>query len=63
MTQLERNVPLTEIVSSATAAAVAADTGTPAVCLYPCGSAAGWCWIHMFSAALAQLTLEMEPAC
>jgi hypothetical protein len=60
--RIERNVPLTEIVQLATAAALAADCGTPATCPYPRGSAAAWAWIHMFSAALARLTLEMEAA-
>jgi hypothetical protein len=63
MTALERNIPLTEITRSATAAATAADSGTPATCPYPRGSAAAWAWCHVFSAALAQLTLEMEAAC
>lgn len=58
----ERNVPLTEIVSSATIAAVAADSGTPATCPYSRGSAAAWAWCHVFSAALAKLTMEMEAA-
>lgn len=63
MSTPERNVPLTEIVRSATAAAIAADSGTPATCPYRRGSAAAWSWIHVFSAALARLTLEMEAAC
>lgn len=62
MSTRERNVPLTEIVKSATMAAVAADSGRRAACPYPRGSAAAWCWCHVFSAALAELTLEMAAA-
>jgi hypothetical protein len=57
--RIERNVPLTEIVISATAAA---DWGAPAACPYPRGSAAAWCWIHVFSAALAAATIEIMEA-
>lgn len=42
----ERNVPLTEIVKSATMAA-AADSGTRATCPYSRGSAAAWNWCHV----------------
>jgi hypothetical protein len=59
MTAPERNVPLTAIVKSATAAA---GTGAPATCPYVRGSAAAWFWCHVYSAALAQLTIEIMEA-
>ncbi|PIL43865.1 hypothetical protein CR105_16055 [Massilia eurypsychrophila] len=59
MSGLERNVPLTEIVRSATAAA---ESGALAICPYARGSAAAWCWMHMFSAALAAATIEIMEA-
>lgn len=59
MSAHERNVPLSEIMSSATAAA---DSGALAACPYPRGSAAAWCWMHMFSAALTAATIEIMEA-
>jgi hypothetical protein len=57
--RIERNVPLTEIVNSATAAA---GSNMPATCPYPRGSAVAWCWIHVFSGALAAATIEIMEA-
>ena len=56
----ERNIPLAEIGASARAAAYSEDVGP---CPYPRGSAAAWCWIHVYSAALAQtvVTSLREP--
>lgn len=59
MSAHERNVPLTEIVSSATSAA---ESGALATCPYPRGSAAAWCWMHTFSAAVAAATIEIMEA-
>jgi hypothetical protein len=57
MTRIERNVPLSEITRSATAAA---ESGAPASCTYPRGSAAAWCWGHSYSAALAALIFNRQ---
>jgi hypothetical protein len=59
MSALERNVPLREIVISATAAA---ESGELATCPYPRASAAAWCWIHVFSEVLATSTIEIMEA-
>lgn len=55
MTALERNVPLTEIVSSATAAAEFCALST---CPYARGSAAAWCWMHVHAAGVAALVID-----
>lgn len=59
MSAFERNVQLTEIVRSA---AAAGESGVLATCPYPRGSAAAWCWIHVFSGVLATSTIEIMEA-
>jgi hypothetical protein len=55
MSAPERNIPLTEIVSSATAAA---ESGALATCPYPRGSAAAWCWMHAHAAVVSALIID-----
>lgn len=52
---ISKNVPLTEIVQSAIAAA---ESDKPATCPYPAWSAAATCWCQVYSAEMAALTVR-----
>jgi hypothetical protein len=49
-------IPLSEIVRSATAAS---KSDAPIAGPHPRGSAAAWCWIHVYSPERARMTIEL----
>ena len=59
MIPLARNIPLSEIGASARAAA---NSGTFGQCPFDRGSAAAWCWMHVYAEALAQLAVDRASA-